>query len=169
MQMGTPLPCNSCLCFGFAIQASSSRRSHEGSYGGGSDYSNRYGYSEEKGGYADERGRGYREERRSASSFRDRSREDYPHRKAEQLDSSMPPPSSAPPRHLSSPRGSFRGRISGRGTRGMSRMIFPRRVDSLLIRKKSILDSNYTFRKRMLAARSQVENLRRLKLQRLRR
>jgi len=156
------------MCFGFAIQASSSRRSHEGSYGGGSDYSNRYGYSEEKGGYVDERGRGYREERRSASSFRDRSREDYPHRKAEQLDSSMPPPSSAPSRHLSSPRGSFRGRISGRGTRGMSRMIFPRRVDTVL-KKKSILDSSYTFRKRMLATRSQADNLRRLKLQRLRR
>lgn len=169
MQMGTPLHCNSCLCFGFAIQASSSRRSHEGGYGGGSDYSNRYGYSEEKGGYADERGRSYREERRSASSFRDRSREDYPHRKAEQLDSSMPPPSSAPPRHLSSPRGSFRGRISGRGTRGMSRMIFPRRVDTILIRKKNIMDSSYNFRKRMLAARSQAETLRRLKLQRLRR
>ncbi|XP_069677621.1 uncharacterized protein [Periplaneta americana] len=150
------------------VQASSSRRSQEGSYGGGSDYSNRYGYSEEKGGYGDERGRGYREERRSASSFRDRSREDYPHRKAEQLDSSMPPPSSAP-RHLSSPRGSFRGRISGRGTRGMSRMIFTRRADNLLIRKKSLMDSSYTFRKRMLAARSQAENLRRLKLQRLRR
>ncbi|KAJ9592536.1 hypothetical protein L9F63_015809 [Diploptera punctata] len=147
------------------VQASSSRRSHEGSYGGGNDYSNRYGY-EEKGGYADERGRGYREERRSSSGFRDRSREDYPHRKSDQLESSMPPPSSAPPRHVSSPRGSFRGRI-GRG-RGMSRMIFSRK-DSMISKRRSLMDSSYSFRKRLLAARSQAENIRRLKLQRLRR
>ncbi|KAJ9597082.1 hypothetical protein L9F63_027028 [Diploptera punctata] len=151
--------------FWVCIQASSSRRSHEGSYGGGNDYSNRYGY-EEKGGYADERGRGYREERRSSSGFRDRSREDYPHRKSDQLESSMPPPSSAPPRHVSSPRGSFRGRI-GRG-RGMSRMIFSRK-DSMISKRRSLMDSSYSFRKRLLAARSQAENIRRLKLQRLRR
>ena len=151
--------------FWVCMQASSSRRSHEGTYGGGNDYSNRYGYSEEKGGYGDERARGYREDRRSAAGFRDRSREDYSHRKSEQLES-MPPPSSAPPRHLSSPRGPFRGRISR--ARGLSRMIFSRR-DAIISKKRSFMDTSYSFRKRVLARTQQAENIRRLRLQRLRR
>ncbi|XP_049833154.1 uncharacterized protein LOC126275441 isoform X1 [Schistocerca gregaria] len=148
-------------------QASSARRSHEGSYGGGTDYNSRYSYTEDKGGYGEERGRGYREERRSAGAFRDRSREDYPHRKADHLDSDMPPPSSGPPRHVSSPRGSFRGRISSRGSRGLSRFMLARRADSILARKRRLVDS-YTVRKQYLA-RAHAESLRRLKMQKLRR
>lgn len=152
--------------FWVCIQASSGRRSHEGSYGGGTDYNSRYSYEDK--GYGEDRSRGYRDERRSAGSFRDRSREEYPHRKAEQVDSGMPPPSSGPPRHVSSPRGSFRGRVSSRGTRGMSRLTLPRRSDAILGRKRGIMDS-YSVRKRVLTSRAQADSLRRLKIQKLRR
>ncbi|XP_063240918.1 uncharacterized protein LOC134541413 isoform X2 [Bacillus rossius redtenbacheri] len=136
----------------------SSRRSHDGGYGG-SDYSNRYNYSDEKGSYGD-RGRGYRDDRRSSGGFRDRSREDYIHRKSE--DSGMPPPSGMPTRHMS--RGTFRGRM--RGTRGFTR-ILTRRADSFLVRRRGAMD--YLVRKRILTSRTQADNLRRLKLQKLRR
>nr|CAD7424690.1 unnamed protein product [Timema monikensis] len=125
------------------VQASSGRRSHEGGYSGASDYTNRYSYSEVKGGYGEERGRGgYRDERRSSATagFRDRSRDDYSHRKSE--DSGMPPPSSAPMRHLST-RGSYRGRISTRG-RGMSR-IMTRRTEPFFLRKRGLLGKMYPF------------------------
>nr|CAD7197374.1 unnamed protein product [Timema douglasi] len=149
------------------VQASSGRRSHEGGYSGASDYTNRYSYSEVKGGYGEERGRGgYRDERRSSATagFRDRSRDDYSHRKSE--DSGMPPPSSAPMRHLST-RGSYRGRISTRG-RGMSR-IMTRRTEPFFLRKRGGFDSSYALRKKVLTSRTQMENLRRLRLLKLRR
>nr|CAD7256739.1 unnamed protein product [Timema shepardi] len=149
------------------VQASSGRRSHEGGYSGASDYTNRYSYSEVKGGYGEERGRGgYRDDRRSSATagFRDRSRDDYSHRKSE--DSGMPPPSSAPMRHLST-RGSYRGRISTRG-RGMSR-IMTRRTEPFFLRKRGGFDSSYALRKKVLTSRTQMENLRRLRLLKLRR
>ncbi|XP_067008470.2 uncharacterized protein [Anabrus simplex] len=143
-------------------QASSARRTHEGGYEGGADYSNRYSYSDDKEGY------GYREERRPTGGFRDRSRDEYSHRKQEPLEVSMPPPSSGSSRYVSSVRGSYRGRIRTRGFRGISKLSLARRTSSFLARKRSLVDPN-AVRKRIVSARTQADTLRRLRILKLRR
>lgn len=126
-------------------QATSSRRSHDGGYGGdgysGSGNTSRYestSYSERRS-FADER----------RGSFR--SRDDY--RKPVNMTSA----SSV----RQSPRGGYRGRVSSRGTRGT-------RVglrDGIIRRR--VVDTG--FRKRGAALRSTSDYLRRLKISRLRR
>ncbi|KAG8229630.1 hypothetical protein J437_LFUL002355, partial [Ladona fulva] len=153
------------------MQASSSRRSHEGSY---SEY-NRYSFSEDKG-YGEER-RSYRDDRRSyrEHSHGDHggygSRDEYSHRK-ERLEADRGESSVMEGRHPPL-RGSYRGRSSERGRlrrvlRGVPRVVIVRRADGMVLKRRSIVDHPYSVRKRIISARSQ-EYLKKLRNQKFRR
>ncbi|XP_071444813.1 trichohyalin isoform X2 [Hetaerina americana] len=150
------------------MQASSSRRSHEGSF---SEYT-RYSFEDKS--YGEER-RSYRDDRRSyrEHSHGDHSgyssRDEYSHRKERLEDRGE---SSMMEGRRPSLRGGYRGRSLDRGRlrrviRGVPRVVLVRRTDGLLL-KKSIMDHPYSVRKRIISARPQ-DYLKKLRTQKFRR
>lgn len=181
----------------FAKQASTHRRSHEGG-GGGYDYSPRYSSYEEKGydRYRDERERrSYREHHSGDRERYSPHGDEYMHYRKEHKDvdrhemsrSAMPPP--PPPsmsRHSASPRrSSSRGRggleRGGRGlrsrpsmlrgsSRGSRTSMSLRKADGVsAIKRKSLMDVSYGIKKKIMTSRANLEALRKMRLQKIRR
>lgn len=142
-----------CVIFG---QAPSSRRSHDGGYGGGDGYGNAGRYESSQGGGAG----GYSDRR---SSFNDDRRSTFrPPR-----DDYRKPVSTAPSTTTrASPRGSgsYRGRVSSRGTRG-NRLS----IREGLVRRRVVDTASYLRKRGTTIRSSTTDYLRRLRINRIRR